>query len=69
MARKTIDCRDWNQINRQTGTRCTLVTSGEEDEVLQATVEHCVTAHGLEDTPQLRAQVLASMRDAEPATA
>jgi predicted small metal-binding protein len=51
MARMMADCRRWpSDIN------CSLTIIGEEDEVLEAAVQHAVSAHGHEDTPELRQQ-------------
>jgi len=49
MTRKWIDCRDFPD---ETG--CTLYLSGEEEHVVQAAAEHAVSAHGAEDTAQVR---------------
>lgn len=54
MARYVVDCRETPSPNRFTGRDCTLVLTGEEDEVVQAAVEHGVAAHGYEDTTELR---------------
>jgi hypothetical protein len=51
MARMMADCRRWpSDIN------CSLTIIGEEDEVIDAAVQHAVSAHGHEDTPELRKQ-------------
>jgi len=44
---------------------CTVVISGEEDEVIEAAVTHAVTAHADTDTPQLRDELRAALRDEE----
>jgi predicted small metal-binding protein len=44
-----MDCRDYPSENH-----CTLTIAGEDDEVLVAAVQHAVTAHGHQDTPELR---------------
>jgi predicted small metal-binding protein len=50
MSRKVADCREYpSDIN------CTLTIAGEEDEVITAAVQHATSAHGHEDTPELRA--------------
>jgi hypothetical protein len=54
MARYVVDCRETPSPNRLTGRDCTLVLTGEEDEVVQAAAEHGVAAHGYEDTTELR---------------
>jgi len=58
MARKVVDCRDQpNEVG------CTLTIAGEEEEVVRAAVEHASSVHGEEDTPELREQIRASLRD------
>lgn len=57
--RKIADCRKYpSEMN------CTLTIIGEEDEVLRAAVEHAVSVHGHEDTPQLRQQIRVMLEDA-----
>jgi uncharacterized protein DUF1059 len=58
MTRKWIDCRDFPD-----DTGCTLYLSGEEDYVLQAAVEHAVSAHGEQNTPELREQLRSMLKD------
>ena len=49
MARVMMDCRQLpSDIN------CSLVISGERDEVVRAAVLHAEDVHGEEDTPELR---------------
>ena len=57
MSRKLFDCREWPG-------ECTLAISGEEDEVVEAQLLHVVRAHGQEESPQLREQIRASLKDA-----
>ena len=57
MSRKLFDCREWPG-------ECTLAISGEEDEVVDAQLLHVVRAHGQEESPQLREQIRASLKDA-----
>jgi hypothetical protein len=52
MARKMADCRRFESENS-----CSLTIIGEEQEVVEAAAQHAVSAHGHEDTPELRAQV------------
>jgi hypothetical protein len=59
MARKMADCRRFESDNS-----CSLTIIGEENEVMDAAVQHAVSAHGHEDTPALRGQVQ-SMLEAE----
>ena len=49
MVRKFIDCRD------VPGVQCTIAIFAEnEEELLQAAIQHAVSAHGCEDTLELR---------------
>ena len=56
--RKSIDCRDYPSEKN-----CSLKISGMEDEVLEAAVLHAVSAHGHENTPELREQIKSMLRD------
>lgn len=58
MARKVADCRE---MPSESG--CTLMISGEEDEVVRAASEHAVSVHGHEDTPELREQIRGMLKD------
>jgi predicted small metal-binding protein len=55
--RKYIDCREFPSEKN-----CSLKISGTEDEVLEAAVQHAVSAHGHENTPELRDQVRQSLK-------
>ncbi len=57
MSRKMFDCREWPGP-------CALAISGEEDEVVEAQLLHGVQVHGLQDTPEVRLQIRASLKDA-----
>lgn len=58
MGRKVADCRE---MPSESG--CTLMISGEEEEVVRAASEHAVSVHGHEDTPELREQVRGMLTD------
>ncbi len=58
MSRKVVDCRDTPNI-----VGCTLTISGEEEEVVRAATEHAVSVHGEHDSPELRAEIRASLKD------
>jgi predicted small metal-binding protein len=58
MARKVADCRD---MPSESG--CTLVISGEEEEVVRAAAMHAADVHGHDDTPELREQVRGMLKD------
>jgi predicted small metal-binding protein len=56
--RKVIDCR-WFP----TGEPCDIAISGNEEEVLNLAVQHAVQSHGHTDSPELRQQLRAMLRD------
>jgi len=56
--RKSIDCR-----NHPSEKNCTLKIAGTEEEVLDAAVEHAVSAHGHQDSPELRDQLRSMLED------
>ena len=58
LQRKIIDCRDFpNEIG------CTLLISGSAKEILGVAVRHAVEEHGHQNTPELRRQIKAMMKD------
>jgi quinol monooxygenase YgiN/predicted small metal-binding protein len=59
MTRMTMDCRT---MPSESG--CSLVISGEEDEVLRAAVAHAVDVHGHTDGDELRNGLRASLTEA-----
>jgi hypothetical protein len=59
--RKVADCREF-----PSESHCTLAISGEEDEVVRAASEHAASVHGHEDTPELREQIRASLKNEVP---
>jgi predicted small metal-binding protein len=56
--RKSIDCRDYPSEKD-----CSLKISGTEDEVLDAAVQHAVSAHGHQSGRELRAQIKSMLKD------
>ena len=58
MTRKYVDCRDF-----RSDTKCTLVISGTEEEVLDLAVLHASTAHGHPISPGLREQICSMLKD------
>jgi predicted small metal-binding protein len=56
--RKAIDCRDYPSEKG-----CTLRISGTEEEVLEAAVQHAVSAHGHSDPKELREQLKSMLKD------
>ena len=55
--RKSIDCRD-----HPSEKNCSLKISGTEQEVLDAAVQHVVSAHGHENSPELRDQIKSMLK-------
>jgi predicted small metal-binding protein len=63
MARKYIDCRLF-----PSDTKCSVAISADtEDEVVDAATQHAVSVHKHQDSPQLREQIRASIREGNPA--
>ncbi len=56
--RKVADCRQFPSEKQ-----CTLTITGTEEEVLTVAVWHAVQSHGHKDTPQLRNQIRAMLKD------
>jgi hypothetical protein len=56
--RKSIDCRDYPSEKN-----CSLKISGTEQEVLDAAAQHAASAHGHQNTPQLREQLKSMLKD------
>ncbi|MEY2545097.1 MAG: hypothetical protein QOG48_214 [Verrucomicrobiota bacterium] len=57
--RKSIDCREYPSEKN-----CSLRVSGAEEEVLDAAVQHAVSAHGHQNSPQLREEIRGLLKDA-----
>lgn len=58
-ARKMVDCREM-----PSESNCSLTIAGCEDEVMKAAVEHAVSSHGRQDTPELRNGIRSMLRGA-----
>ena len=56
--RKFIDCRDYPSEKN-----CSLKISGTEQEVLDAAVQHAVSTHEHQNTPELREQIKSMLKD------
>ena len=56
--RKSIDCR-----NYPSDKNCSLKLSGTENEVLDTAVQHAVSAHGHQNSPELRGQLKSMLKD------
>ena len=44
-------------------SNCTLTIAGEEREVLPVALQHAITTHGHQDTPEFRDQLKHSLKD------
>ncbi len=59
MGRKYIDCRDYPG-----DIKCTVALSADtEEELLEAAIQHGVTVHGYEDTPEFRDTIRKEFKD------
>jgi Protein of unknown function (DUF1059) len=63
MARMMADCRRF-----PSDSNCSLTIIGEEEEVVVAAAEHSASAHGHEDTPELRDQIRSMLEPADAYT-
>jgi predicted small metal-binding protein len=61
MTRYYVDCREMPSENH-----CDLAMAGSEEHLVEAAATHAVTAHQHEDTPELREQIRASMKEEVP---
>ena len=61
MKRKYVDCREMPSDNN-----CDLAMPGSEEHLVAAATLHAVSAHGHEDTPQLREEIRRSLKDEVP---
>jgi predicted small metal-binding protein len=59
--RKYLDCRE---MPSESG--CDIAMAGSEEHLVEAGAQHAITAHGHEDTPQLRDEIRAAMKDEVP---
>jgi len=56
--RKSIDCRDYPSEKN-----CSLKIAGTEEEVVDAAVQHAVSAHGHQETRELRERIKSMLKD------
>ena len=56
--RKVVDCRLYPSENN-----CSLAIAGTEEEVLKIAVRHAVEEHGHDNTPELRKEIRAILKD------
>jgi len=62
MKRKYIDCREF-----PSESHCTVAIAADSDqELLEAAVQHAVSVHGHDDTPELRSQLKQLFKDGTP---
>lgn len=63
MARVFLDCREYPSVSN-----CSIAMSADSsDELLEAAVQHAVAVHEHTDTPELRDQIRAAMKEGAPA--
>ena len=62
MSRTFIDCREY-----PSDIKCTVALSADnDDELLEAAVQHAVAVHGFQDTPELRADLRSMFKPGTP---
>jgi predicted small metal-binding protein len=62
MARKFVDCRE-----HPSETHCSVALSADnEEELLEAVVQHAKVVHGAQDTPEFRQQIKQSIKVGNP---
>ena len=62
MTRKYIDCRAY-----PSATNCSVALSADSDaELLEAAMQHAVSVHGHQDTPELRNQLTQMFKEGSP---
>ena len=63
MNRKYIDCRE----HPQAGKQCTVAISADStEEVVEAAIQHGVKVHGFKDSPSLRKELVAAVKEGSP---
>jgi predicted small metal-binding protein len=63
MARKYIDCRE----HQTPENKCSVAISADtENELLDTAVQHGVAIHGMQDSPDLRNQLKALIKEGSP---
>ncbi|MCR6631730.1 MAG: DUF1059 domain-containing protein [Magnetospirillum sp.] len=61
MTRKTIDCRE------VPGSQCTVALSADnEDELIEAAVQHAIQVHGHQDTAEFRQELRHAVHEEQP---
>jgi predicted small metal-binding protein len=63
MARYFLDCREY-----PSESNCSIAMAADsQDELLEAAVQHAVAVHSHQDTPEMRDQLRAAMKEGAPA--
>jgi predicted small metal-binding protein len=63
MARYSVDCREY-----PSESNCTVaISADDEQEVLDAAVQHAVAVHGHEDNPEFREQLRGGIKESATA--
>jgi predicted small metal-binding protein len=62
MARKYIDCREYPSESKCTVALC----ADSDDELLEAAVQHAVSVHGHDDSPDFRQQLRQLFKSGTP---
>lgn len=57
-SRKYLDCREV-----PSESNCSLYIAGTEEEVLETARQHAIAHHGHADSPELRSELKASLKD------
>jgi hypothetical protein len=60
--KKRFDCRAY-----LTDSNCTIEIAGDEKEVVELAVQHCVSSHRGKDTHEVRQKIREKLRDAPQA--
>ncbi|KGD95012.1 DUF1059 domain-containing protein [Rhizobium sp. YS-1r] len=61
MGRKFIDCREF-----PSEMKCTIAMSADStDELVDVAVQHAVSVHGRQDTPEFRTEIRKAIHDLE----
>jgi hypothetical protein len=59
--RMYLDCRE---MPSESG--CDIAMAGSEEHLVEAGAQHAITAHGHDDTPELRDEIRAAMKSEVP---
>ena len=63
MNRKYVDCRE-----QPSESKCTItILDDDEDELIEAVVQHACTVHGHTDSPEFRQQIRQAIKTGAPA--